>query len=382
MFYRLLLFAIIKIWINSYNDPKMNPTLIKIIYNQSIFYFHYNLSHCKAGSQRLRPAAYPDRTVVYHQPDISKHAGSVLGTDRVSDGAGRRAAVDLGDEGASPQIALDQVRLLAVLRKPVSFVPKRYDINRPEIKTIKTKLGQQREFKVPLNQNDHINPRNTLPPGLCHPRNPQRSTYMVSDPTAGREQSGKETCKRCRHHKRPAGLGGLCAGVRAQPRRRLLRGSCRVLPPGERDADCGRPPRPPGSQGSGSGSEGGSGSGSSSGAAVPRCLQVKPRRTAEGRPPGHGHRILTSVRGSAARGQTEVTRLAEPTRRSQVSRGGRRRWGRAGSHPRSGRWPGHPAEQGTASGYQDTATARRLRGRDRHRATAAAGGESGVEILP
>lgn len=166
---------------------------------------------------------------------------------------------------------------------------------------------------------------------------------MVSDPTAGREQSGKETCKRCRHHKRPAGLAALCAGVQAQPRRRRrhLRGACRVLPPGERDADCGGSPGPPSSKGSGSSSDGGSG-GSSSGAAVPRCPQVKQRRTAHGRPPGHGHRILTSVRGSAARGQTEVTCLVEPRRRSQVSRGGQRRWGRAGSHPGRGAMAGAP----------------------------------------
>lgn len=77
--------------------------------------------------------SYPDRTVVHQQPDISEHTGSVLGENRVSEVTGGQAAVGLGNEGASPEVAPDQARLLIVLRKPVPFVPQGYNINRPKI---------------------------------------------------------------------------------------------------------------------------------------------------------------------------------------------------------------------------------------------------------
>lgn len=77
---------------------------------------------------------------MYHQSDIAKHAGLILGKNWVSDVTGRQAAVDLGNESASPEIAPDQAQLLIVLRKPVAFIPKGYNINRPKIKIIKTKL--------------------------------------------------------------------------------------------------------------------------------------------------------------------------------------------------------------------------------------------------
>lgn len=53
---------------------------------------------------------------------------------------GRQAAVDLGNESTSPEIAPDQVGLLIVLRKTISFIPKSYNINRPKIKIINMKL--------------------------------------------------------------------------------------------------------------------------------------------------------------------------------------------------------------------------------------------------
>lgn len=53
---------------------------------------------------------------------------------------GRQVAVDLGNESTSPEIARDQAGLLTVLRKTISFIPQSYNINRPKIKTIKTKL--------------------------------------------------------------------------------------------------------------------------------------------------------------------------------------------------------------------------------------------------
>lgn len=77
----------------------------------------------------MRPISYPERTVVYHQPDIAEHAGLILGKNWVSDVTGRQAAVDLGNESASPEIAPEQARLLIVLRKPISFIPKGYNIN-------------------------------------------------------------------------------------------------------------------------------------------------------------------------------------------------------------------------------------------------------------
>lgn len=91
--------------------------------------------------KRSRLVSYPDRTVVYHQSDISKHTGLIFGKNWVSNVTGRQAAVNLGNESTSPEIAPDQARLLIVLRKPiVSFIPKSYNINRPKIKVIKTKL--------------------------------------------------------------------------------------------------------------------------------------------------------------------------------------------------------------------------------------------------
>lgn len=77
---------------------------------------------------------------MYHQSDISKYAGLILSKNWVSNVTGRQAAVDLGNESTSPEIAPDQAGLLIVLRKTISFIPKSYNINRPKVKIIKTKL--------------------------------------------------------------------------------------------------------------------------------------------------------------------------------------------------------------------------------------------------
>lgn len=90
--------------------------------------------------KRMRWISYPDRTVVYHQSDISKYAGLILSKNWISNVTGGQAAVDLGNECTSPEIAPDQAGLLIVLGKTISFIPKSYNVNRPETKIIKTNL--------------------------------------------------------------------------------------------------------------------------------------------------------------------------------------------------------------------------------------------------
>lgn len=77
---------------------------------------------------------------MYHQSDISKHAGLIFGKNWVSNVTGRQTAVNPGNKNTPPEIAPDQAWLLTVLRKAVSFIPEGYNINRPKIKIIKTRL--------------------------------------------------------------------------------------------------------------------------------------------------------------------------------------------------------------------------------------------------
>lgn len=131
--------------------------------------------------QRVRWISYPDRTVVYHQSDISKHAGLILGKNWVSNVTGRQAAVDLGNESTSPEIAPDQAGLLIVLRKTISFIPKSYNINRHDLK---------------------------------------------SSSRAGAKQ--KRNLERLLALEIPSGLGFVFLGVHAQPRCGDLWSSCRI----------------------------------------------------------------------------------------------------------------------------------------------------------
>lgn len=75
-----------------------------------------------------------------HQSDISKYTGLILSKNMVSNVTGRQAAIDLGNENTSPEIAPNQAGLLTVPRKNISFISQSYNINRPKIKIIKTKL--------------------------------------------------------------------------------------------------------------------------------------------------------------------------------------------------------------------------------------------------